>query len=123
VIDEKYKGIVVVVDDNKDIGDLHAYLIRRNFPGYEVITAYSGEEALRAIAEKGLADRGLGEEKYLEPMKVRIKEKNRKRNFYYIAFPSPFLKDSPRNLIVMYDIPHLQKKERGADKGPNSTSP
>jgi DNA-binding transcriptional regulator PaaX len=44
--------------------------------------------------------------------RIRIKEKNRKRNFYYVAFSSPFSKDSPKNLIVMYDIPHLQKKER-----------
>ena len=44
--------------------------------------------------------------------RIRIKEKNRKRNFYCAVFPSPFSKDSPKNLIVMYDIPHLQKKER-----------
>lgn len=44
--------------------------------------------------------------------RIRIKEKNRKRDFYKTAFPSPFSKSSPKNLIVMYDIPHFQKKER-----------
>lgn len=42
----------------------------------------------------------------------RIKKQDRKRNFYYATFFSPFLKDAPKNLIVMYDIPHIQKKER-----------
>lgn len=41
----------------------------------------------------------------------KIKEKNRKRNFY-ITFPSNFGKGAPKNLIVMYDIPHEKKKER-----------
>ena len=38
--------------------------------------------------------------------------KNRKRNFYYLRFSSPFKKNAPKNLIVMYDIPHTKKKER-----------
>src|SRR3990167_6294505 len=42
----------------------------------------------------------------------RAKKTNRKRNFYYVTFRSPFEKASPRNLIVMYDIPHEKKKER-----------
>ena len=44
--------------------------------------------------------------------RIRIKEKNRKRDFYFVAFSSPFSRSSPKNLIVMYDIPHFQKKER-----------
>lgn len=36
----------------------------------------------------------------------------RKRNFYHSTFSSPFKKHSPKNLIVMYDIPHNLKKER-----------
>jgi len=44
--------------------------------------------------------------------KSRLKIKNRKRTFYYTAFSSPFKDDSSKNLIVMYDIPHYQKKER-----------
>ena len=43
---------------------------------------------------------------------IRVKEKKRKRSFYYISFSSKFKKNSPKNLIMMYDIPHLQKKER-----------
>jgi CRISPR/Cas system-associated endoribonuclease Cas2 len=45
-------------------------------------------------------------------VKSRIKKVSRKRNFYYIKFDSPFGNSSPKNLIVMYDIPHEQKKER-----------
>jgi len=44
--------------------------------------------------------------------KSRIKEKNRKRNFYHTAFSSPFNKDLPKNLILMYDIVEEKKKER-----------
>ena len=44
--------------------------------------------------------------------KNTIKMKNRKRNFYYLRFSSPFKKNAPKNLIVMYDIPHTKKKER-----------
>jgi len=44
--------------------------------------------------------------------KSRIKKKNRKRDFYHIAFSSPFNKDSPKNLIVMYDVTEQKKKER-----------
>lgn len=42
----------------------------------------------------------------------RIKKKNRKRNFYHIAFTSPFTKDSPKNIILMYDVVEEKKKER-----------
>jgi hypothetical protein len=41
----------------------------------------------------------------------KIKPGKRKRNFY-ITFPSPFGDKVPKNLIVMYDIPHEKKKER-----------
>jgi DNA-binding transcriptional regulator PaaX len=61
---------------------------------------------------KGIQVNFLGIPTSKEKKRIRIKEKNRKRNFYYIAFSSPFLKNSPKNLIVMYDIPYLQKKER-----------
>ncbi len=42
----------------------------------------------------------------------RIKIKNRKKSFYNVVFISPFNKNSPKNLIVMYDIPHNMKKDR-----------
>ena len=40
-----------------------------------------------------------------------LQRKNPKR-FYLDSFSSPFQKDSAKNLIVMYDIPSGQKKER-----------
>ena len=61
---------------------------------------------------KGMRVNSLGIPAQGGKKRVRIKEKNRKRNFYFITFPSPFLMNSPKNLIVMYDIPHFQKKER-----------
>ena len=36
------------------------------------------------------------------------KYKNNKRN-YHNSFSATFSKNSPKNLIVMYDIPHEQK--------------
>lgn len=44
--------------------------------------------------------------------KSRAKKINRKRNFYYVTFHTEFEKTAPKNLIVMYDIPHEKKKER-----------
>lgn len=37
---------------------------------------------------------------------------HRKRSLYYVSFLSHFKKDEPKNLMVMYDIPHNLKKER-----------
>jgi|SRR3989344_4849906 len=44
--------------------------------------------------------------------KNRIRKEHRKRKFYYMTFRSSFEKNSPKNLIVIYDIPEEQKKER-----------
>jgi len=44
--------------------------------------------------------------------KSRAKKQGRKKAFYHSTFISPFKKDAPKNLIVMYDIPHNLKKER-----------
>jgi len=44
--------------------------------------------------------------------KSRIKKDKRQRDFYNLSFPSFFKKESPKDLIVMYDIPTNQKKER-----------
>jgi DNA-binding transcriptional regulator PaaX len=38
--------------------------------------------------------------------------KVRVRDVYNFSFPSPFQDNSPKNLVVMYDIPHDKKKER-----------
>lgn len=48
----------------------------------------------------------------LDNRKSRVKKKNRKRNYYQISFSSPFEENSPKNLIIMYDIPDNLKKER-----------
>ncbi len=44
------------------------------------------------------------------------KDKNKilkkRRNPYYLSFQSTFKDSVPKNLIVMYDIPHSLKKER-----------
>lgn len=42
----------------------------------------------------------------------RVKKKNRKRKFYHISFISPFLENTPKNLLLIYDIPEAMKKER-----------
>ncbi len=42
----------------------------------------------------------------------RIKTKTRERKFYNLSFNFSFKKDSPKDLIVMYDIPSTLKKER-----------
>ncbi len=44
--------------------------------------------------------------------KTRIKQHHRKKKFYCLTFESKFEKNAPKNLIVMYDIPHTKKKER-----------
>ncbi|MFA5933903.1 MAG: CRISPR-associated endonuclease Cas2 [Candidatus Paceibacterota bacterium] len=42
----------------------------------------------------------------------KIPKEDRIRSFYNVSFSSSFKKDSPKNLIVMYDISHEKKKER-----------
>jgi len=49
----------------------------------------------------------LGNEK-----KDRIKINAREKDYYNTSFFSPFSKTSPKNMIVMYDIPSDKKKER-----------
>lgn len=40
------------------------------------------------------------------------KEKNVPKRKYLNSFVSDFKKDAPKNLLLMYDIPHAKKKER-----------
>lgn len=61
---------------------------------------------------KGMRVNALGLPVSKDKNRTRIKKENRKRNFYYTAFASPFDKDSPRDLIVMYDVDEAKKKER-----------
>lgn len=44
--------------------------------------------------------------------KSRAKTEGRTKALYNSTFVSPFKKNAPRNLIIMYDIPHNLKKER-----------
>lgn len=44
--------------------------------------------------------------------KDKTDKKIRKKDFYHISFASSFKVNAPKNLIVMYDIPHEMKKER-----------
>lgn len=51
------------------------------------------------------------------PIKTRIRDRKKKgpertKSLYNISFTSDFEKDSPKNLIVIYDIPEEKKKER-----------
>ncbi len=44
--------------------------------------------------------------------KKKSKTLKKKRDQYYASFNSPFSEKAPKNLIIMYDIPHSLKKER-----------
>lgn len=61
---------------------------------------------------KGTKVNSFGIPLYLLKDKSRIKGEGRKRKFYNVSFDSPFKKDSPKNLIVMYDIPNGKSNER-----------
>ncbi|MFA5791885.1 MAG: CRISPR-associated endonuclease Cas2 [Candidatus Paceibacterota bacterium] len=61
---------------------------------------------------KGMRVNAFGLPVFKSGRKSRAKKENRKKSFYHTTFSSPFKKDSSKDLIVMYDIPHLQKKER-----------
>ena len=45
-------------------------------------------------------------------LKYNKKKITKGKRYYNFSFNSPFEADSPKNLIVMYDIPHAKKKER-----------
>ncbi|MCX6757357.1 MAG: CRISPR-associated endonuclease Cas2 [Candidatus Nomurabacteria bacterium] len=63
---------------------------------------------------KGIKTNALGLPSFSDSKKIEElpKKQTRKRDFYAMSFQSSFQKSAPKNLIVMYDIPHLQKKER-----------
>ena len=48
---------------------------------------------------------------FYEPKK-QLKKKKEPRWFKHQAFDFKFDKEAPKNLIVMYDVPHNMKKER-----------
>lgn len=65
----------------------------------------------RQIYYKGIKIGPMGLPAFLFD-KSKAKIKNRKRKFYYVTFHSELEKNAPKNMIVMYDIPHEKKKER-----------
>jgi hypothetical protein len=92
--------------DLKKIVNIHIYAM-----AYMWILRYiNNMTGKRGIYYKGMRLGPLGLPILKDPKKTPRKE--RVREIYSISFNSPFQKDSPKNLIVMYDIPHRQKKER-----------
>ncbi len=61
---------------------------------------------------KGVLVNTIGLPKFDTPLVELQQKSSRKRSFYHTKFSSPFVEDAPKNLIVMYDIPHDFKKER-----------
>ena len=61
---------------------------------------------------KGVPVNLLGLPIYNNKKKATIKNKDRKRDFYNVSFKNYIDKNLPKNLIVIYDIPHEKKKER-----------
>src|ERR1035437_10771944 len=61
---------------------------------------------------KGIEINALGIPTFLLGDDKRIKIEGRKKKFYNTSFASPFKKDSPKNLLVMCDVPTEKKKER-----------
>lgn len=61
---------------------------------------------------KGIKVNSLGFPIFKSKNELIIKNKERKRDFYNNTFLSAFKKDSPKNLLLMYDVPSSLKKER-----------
>jgi CRISPR-associated endonuclease Cas2 len=61
---------------------------------------------------KGMEVNAFGLPVFNRPRQGSEKVHQRIRNLYSVSFASCFKKDDPKNLIVMYDIPHNLKKER-----------
>lgn len=61
---------------------------------------------------KGIKVNSFGFPILNDEKKPVIKRKERKRDFYNNTFPSYFKKDSPKDLLLMYDVPSNLKKER-----------
>ncbi|MBK5215914.1 MAG: CRISPR-associated endonuclease Cas2, partial [Candidatus Pacebacteria bacterium] len=61
---------------------------------------------------KGVKVNSFGIPVFFKKNNSRIKKKDRKRDFYHNTFNSPFKKESPKNLLIIYDIPSNKRKER-----------
>ena len=66
----------------------------------------------RKIHYKGMRVNAFGLPVFSDSSKKQNNESKRKRSFYHASFESSFKDTAPKNLIVMYDIPDSQKKER-----------
>lgn len=66
----------------------------------------------RTIRYKGMRVNAFGLPVFSSSTKDGNKKFIRKRSLYHVSFTSFFKEDAPKNLIVMYDIPHNLKKER-----------
>lgn len=66
----------------------------------------------RKLYYKGMRVNAFGLPILNSSAKKQNKKVSRKRSLYHITFTSSFKKDTPKNLIVMYDISHNLKKER-----------
>lgn len=65
------------------------------------------------IHYKGMQVNAFGLPVFNRPRKGQTKKVHeRVRSLYHVSFSSSFKKETPKNLIVMYDIPHDMKKER-----------
>lgn len=62
---------------------------------------------------KGMRVNAFGFPVFKNSKKKQSKQSRKRiRSFYHVSFASSFKNDSPKNLIVMYDIPDNLKKER-----------
>jgi DNA-binding transcriptional regulator PaaX len=62
---------------------------------------------------KGMRVDSFGLPIFTSSKKEKVKKTHKRiRSLYHISFPSNFKKDSPKNLIIIYDIPENLKKER-----------
>lgn len=66
----------------------------------------------RKFYYKGMRVNAFGLPVFSSSTKKQDKKFHKKRGLYHVSFLSSFKKDAPKNLIVMYDIPHNMKKER-----------
>lgn len=62
---------------------------------------------------KGMKVNAFGLPDFRDSQKEQNKKsKKRIRSLYHTSFSSSFRKDSPKNLLLVYDIPEERKKER-----------
>ncbi|MFA6000440.1 MAG: hypothetical protein WC783_05740 [Candidatus Paceibacterota bacterium] len=65
----------------------------------------------RKISYKGIPVNLFGLPVFNDSKKKK-KIHKRLRSLYHASFASSFKKDAPKNLLLIYDIPEVQKKER-----------